>query len=258
MKKEFSKQQIKILIGLGLTQVQSILYLTTWQHGLLSVLELSRLTKISRQQVYEGTEKLIEMGLLETTRKNRKKFIAANPQKLLEFGQHRLQQSQEVIDHLSQSLPSILALAQTKKPKILTLYYEGVEKVKEAYAKELKESKKTEVLSFVGSIEDIFNFLPEAYWAKWNKQFVRQGSQSRMLVHNSITAQKYSEFDKAHKRETRYLNNFSLKINIDVFNNVVLLSSFYDEFAIWVESPVLAQSYRILFDSLWIHAKSFS
>ena len=79
----------------------------------------------------------------------------------------------------------------------------------------------------------------------------------RSASHNSVSAEKFARDDKKYKRETRYLDNFPLKTNIDVFKNVVLIISYYDELAIWIESHMLAQSYRLLFESLWSSAKQF-
>ena len=78
-----------------------------------------------------------------------------------------------------------------------------------------------------------------------------------MLVHNSDIAHKTAKNDKKYKRETRWLENFSLKINIDIFDNTVLVVSFHDEIAIWIESHMLAQSYRIMFNTLWELSKPF-
>jgi hypothetical protein len=78
-----------------------------------------------------------------------------------------------------------------------------------------------------------------------------------MLVHYSQTAKEAAEHDLKYKRESKYLHQFPLKVNIDIFNNTVLIVSFEDEFAVWIDSGVLAHSYRILFQSLWGQAKSF-
>ena len=130
-------------------------------------------------------------------------------------------------------------------------YYEGIDRVKKAYKDELEVCKNTEILSAAGSIDDVFKFFPENYWDRWNKQFVNQKSTSKMLVHDSDVARKTSRFDKEYNRETRFLEYFPLKVNIDIFKNVVLIVSYYDELALWIESKILADSCRILFHSLW-------
>ena len=146
-------------------------------------------------------------------------------------------------------------LSQPRKKKMVVRYYEGLSKIRDAYEAELDVARETEVLCFAGSIDDVFDFLPESYWDGWNKKFVKQGSSSRMLVHVSDMARATAKHDARYNRETRELTNFPLKTNIDVFNNVVLIASLYEETAIWIESPMLAQSYRILFNTLWATAK---
>lgn len=253
----FTQKQFEPLYDLGLNKIQALIYLTVLRHGIQSVLELSKLTSINRQQIYQEAEKLLELGLLEVTRKNRRKYIAANPNKLLKISSEKVNEAEEIREKIAASIPLLELLPKSNSKKANILYFEGIDRVKEAYEKELSACKNTEVLSFVGSIEDTYEFFPEKYWDKWNKTFVQQKSSSRMIVDNSKTAQEATISDKRYNRETRYLNNFPLKLNIDVFNDTVLISSFYDETAIWIESKVIASSYRIMFETFWSLAKNF-
>jgi sugar-specific transcriptional regulator TrmB len=253
----FTQKQLDPLYDLGLNKIQALIYLAVLRHGIQSVLELSKLTGINRQQIYQGAEKLLELGLLEVTRKNRRKYIAANPNKLVKISNEKVMAAERVREKIAASIPFLELLPKSNTKKANILYFEGIEKLKEAYEKELSVCKNTEVLSFVGSIDDTYEFFSEKYWDKWNKAFVQQKSSSRMLVHNSKSAQKASLDDKIYNRETRHLNNFPLKLNIDIFNDTVLISSFYDETAIWIESRVIASSYRIMFEAFWSLAENF-
>ncbi|MDO8482311.1 MAG: helix-turn-helix domain-containing protein [bacterium] len=257
MTKDFTNKQLEPLFELGLTKTQGIIYLSVLRHGVQSVLELSKTTGINRQQIYEESEKLLNLGLLEITRKQRRKYIAANPSKLLKISKENIHKAEGVFEKVTASLPLLESLPKLNSRKTDVIYFEGAEKIREAYEKELDACKNTEVLSFVGSVEDIYEFFPETYWKKWNKTFVQQKSSSRMLVHKSQAAQETAEHDKEYKRETRFFDNFPLKLNIDVFNNTVLILSFYDKKAIWIESEVVANSYRIMFETFWGSAKKF-
>lgn len=257
MKALFPNKQIDILLGLGLNKIQVILYLTVLKHGTSSVLELSKLTGISRQQIYDETGGLVDKGLLEATNKQRRKYIAAGPRKLIKLGETKINETRESLEELTSILPLLETLPIRKKNKIVIKYFEGLDKIREAYGEELDVSKGIEVLSLAGSIDNIFEFFPETYWDRWNKKFIKQNSKSRMIVHNSDIAKQTSNKDQIYNRETRYLQEFSLKVNIDIFNNTILIVSFHDETAVWIESDVLAQSYRIMFETLWQLSKTF-
>ncbi|HYC34754.1 MAG TPA: helix-turn-helix domain-containing protein [Candidatus Paceibacterota bacterium] len=257
MIKKFGNKELEPLYELGLNNTQATIYLSLLKHGIQSVLELSKITGINRQQIYDGAEILLKRGLLEVTRKNRRKYIAVNPHKLAKISKENIHKAERVHEKISEAIP-ILELVPTsnkRNPKIL--YFEGLNQLKAAYSKELEESYNTEILSFAGSIDDVYNFFPESYWSKWNKDLVKQKSSSRMLVHKSKVAAQSSVFDKEYKRQTRYLNYFPLKVNIDVFNNTVLIVSFYDELAIWIESDMIANSYRTMFELFWASGSAF-
>lgn len=253
--KEITQKQQKIFSELGLSDIQSQLYITALQEGLISALELSRLTGISRQHVYREAEKLIELGLFDITRKDRRKYIPAHPKTLVGIAQKKIRAVESFIGDIEGIVPSLEAIVHTKNPKVLTKYYEGMNKIQQAFEDELSVAKNTEVLSFVGSIDELYEHFPEEYWKKWSGQFVKQGSRSRMLVHASDEAKETAFFDIEYKRETRMLDDFEMVTNMDVFNDTVLIVSYYDEMAIWIESKMLADSYSVLFESLWQTAK---
>lgn len=255
---KLAEKHRRILKQLGLNDAQITLYVTALEQGVLSVLELSRATKIHRQQIYEDAEKLVSLGLFEKTKKERRKYIAANPDQLIKLGEDQLISAEKLLSSLNEFVPSLTEIQNKAKPDVTLRYFEGLEKIEEAYNNELRAARNSEVLSLVGSIEDTFKFFPETFWDHWNKQFVKQKSTSKMLVHYSTVAQKTAKLDNMYGRQTRYLSQFPLKVNIDVFGQTVLIVSFYDEVALWIESPVIAESYRILFKTLWPLAKPFN
>lgn len=252
-----TEAQDKALIELGLNKTQVRLYLTSLKNGTLSVLELSKLTKINRQQIYAESEKLVDLGLYDITRRQGRKYIPANPSKLLVLQENKINSLQKNFDLLSNLSKQLESAGVSAKSQVKTKYYEGLAKIKEAYEEELKQAKNTEVLSFVGSLENIYIYFPEHHWDKWNRKFVKQGSNSKMLVHYSDVAKKSVDRDSEYHRETRYLHNFPLKVNVDIFNNSILIASFQDKFALWIDSQIITHSYRIIFNSLWQQAKKF-
>jgi sugar-specific transcriptional regulator TrmB len=257
MKIRITAEQTRVLKELGLNEIQATLYLTSLQHGIMSVLELSKITGINRQQIYQEAEKLLELGLYEITSKKQRKYLPANPGKLAKIAQEKVKGAEDTTARLVNLIPVLEALPAMQKKNVAVKYYEGLDKIKEAYADELEASKNTEVVSFAGLIDNTFEFFPEAYWDKWNKKFIQHHSKSRMLVHLSKAAEETAKKDKEYKRETRFIEHFPLEANIDVFNDIVLIVSFEEEIAVWIESPILSQSYRLMFNTLWKQAKGF-
>ncbi|MBI4091015.1 MAG: hypothetical protein HY422_03250 [Candidatus Komeilibacteria bacterium] len=246
-----------LLQELGLTPVQVELYLASLRHGILSVLELSHLTKINRQQIYQGAEQLVDLGLYDITRKQRRKYIPANPDKLLKLVGERRKELEETAAKIQAAIPRLADMQLPSPKRIITKYYEGLERIGQAYNDELSASKNIEGRYFGGLLDYAYEYFSASYWKRWNKRFSEQNSYGKILVHNSDAAREFARFMLRHHMETRYLVNFPLKVNIDIFGKTVLIISYEDELAIWLESPVLAQSYRIIFDSLWPLAKPF-
>ncbi len=257
MKIRITAEQTEILRELGLNEIQTTLYITSLQRGIMSVLELSKITGINRQQIYQESEKLLELGLYEITSKKQRKYLPANPRKLVKIAQEKTKRAEEITAKIAQIIPAFEALPAMRKKNVSVKYYEGLDKIKEAYTDELEASKNTEIVSFAGLVDNTFDFFPEAYWDKWNRKFIQHQSRSRMLVHLSKIAEETAKKDKEYKRETRFIEHFPLEANIDVFNNTVLIVSFEEEIAVWIESPILSESYRLMFDTLWKQAKSF-
>jgi sugar-specific transcriptional regulator TrmB len=257
MDQNLTEKQKKVLYDLGLGKIQTQLYLCSLKQGVLSVLELSRLTKINRQQIYQAAEELVDLGLYDITRKRGRKYIPASASKLAVLNKKKMQGLEDNISALNALIPILENISVKNNDRVIVKYYEGLEKIKEAYQAELRASHNSEGVSFVGSLDHTYKYFPHSFWDQFNKKYVQAKNNSKMLVHYSDLALAAVKDDRKYRRETRYLNRFPLKVNIDIFNATVLLISFEEELAIWIESPVLASSCRILFYALWAQAKEF-
>jgi sugar-specific transcriptional regulator TrmB len=244
-------------MALGLSRFQAVLYMTSLKHGILSVLELARLTGLNRPQIYEEAQRLVELGLYEVTGKQRRKYVPANPAKLMRLGKTRLTEAEEMLAKVTALVPELEAISMPPKNKVSVRYYEGAQKVRQAFEDQLEAFKNTEGISFAGSLEEVYAHIPEASWEKWDKQLAKQNSFYRLLTHNSEAGKRMVVMDKVYKRETRWIENFPIKSNIEVFNNVVLIVSFADELAVWIESQILADSLRTIFNALWDQSRRF-
>ena len=258
MKISLSKEERDVLRRLALSESQILLYVTLLNHNVLSVLELSKLTGINRVQIYSEAEKLIDLGLFEIARRDKRKYIAASPTKLVEIAKKQARSAEELVRSVSSIIPNLESLTIPTKGQVITKYYEGVDKIFEAYEEMLRLGHKTEFVSFAGSLDDVIPVMPVKYWGSWNERLQKEcKSTIRMLVNYSAVARSYVEGDQL-KPHTRYREDFPMKSQLEVFNDVIFINSFKDELGIWIESKVIADSYRVMFEILWKDSKEFS
>ncbi len=241
------------LKSIDVTDSQAEVYLAILKHPAASVLELSRATGKNRQQIYNDAEKLMEIGLLEKTNKQKRKYIANDPKRILEIAQDRQDKAQDIVKKIAQIMPEMESVAKSYKTQISTKFYEGDLQIAQAFDKERVMASGQTVLTVCGEVDEAFKTFPEEFWQKWYKKFVtKKGSFVKMIVSDTpLGRQSSAQFDKVYKRECRFIKGFPVKINIEIFGDTVLLVSFKDKFAVWIESAVVAASYRVLFDTIW-------
>lgn len=244
------------LKSIGITDSQSDVYLAILKHPAASVLELARITGKNRQQIYNDAEKLMELGLLEKTNKQKRKYIASNPEKILEIAQERKERAEETVQKISKLMPEIEDVAKSYKTQIFTKFYEGDLQIAQAFEKECTVSMGQTVYTICGEIDEAFQSFPEDFWQKWYKKFnKKKGSAVKMIVTDTPVGRRSSEqYDASYNRECRFIKNFQVKVNIEIFGDHVLLVAFKDKFAVLIESAIVAASYRALFDTLWKQA----
>lgn len=247
----------KALQDIGLSDSQALTYTAILKNPLSSVADVAKIIGKNRQQIYNDAERLSEMGLLERTSKNKRKYIVSGLEKIVEIAKEREDKAKEVLGKVSQMVPELQKVAGSYRTAFKTKFYEGERGMDEAYAYELRISKGETLLSLVGEIEEVFEIFPEEYWKKWNARFRKQGSNCKMLVSNTKAARETVKNDKSYGRDTRFIEGFGLKATIDVVKNTVLIVSYKDRFALVIESEVVASSYRIMFETLWKLGKKF-
>ena len=241
-----------LLRATGLTVRQVQLYLHGLRHGPHVVTDYATALKINRQQTYAELERLVDAGAMEGTGTRPRRYFAVSPEQLVRREEERQAEHATKIDDLRSHLDLFRSLQQeTPESAASITNYQGKVRVRQAYERELVETKGTEVCSLVGSLEAHYQLLPEDYWDTWNKRFAKQRSSCRMIVHPSASAKRAQSHDREARRETRTLKEFDGSLNIDIFGPHVLLVSAEEQLALWIESPAIARSYRLLFETLW-------
>lgn len=244
---KLDKETILFLKELGLTDNQITVYGTLLSSGILSVLQISAVTGINRQQLYTECDRLINHGLIQPTGKSSSRFIAAHPSALRDLAENKRKRVESISNNVSSTIDILLKLPRVSSRLMRIKYYYGLDQIRDAYDRELEESGKSDLISMTGSLYNPnFEHLPKHYWDTWNKSFDKKGKTGKYLFG------KREQVGYVDKNIVVRLNSrLSFEPNIDVFGNSVLIVSYREQLGMWLESETLVQMFRILFDLVW-------
>ncbi len=236
----------QLLKNLGLSENESALYLASLENGPKTVQELAELTKLSRVTVYSLVDSLKNQGLMTSVEKGKKAFFAAEPpQRLLNFGEQRLQNMKATVSEIKAGLNELDIKAHGERPSVKL--FEGSESMK-ALAEDIVHSKPKELYEF----EDLeaFRKIPakDAPVEEIYKNLVQMKT-SRKLVYGvkTVPPRKYSNYEEVY--------SFGLDEDLDgsilSYNNKLALSVYKGkQMLVLIESPELARTFKKLMNLL--------
>lgn len=129
---------------LGLSEIETKLYLGLLEKGPTTVLEISRHTGIKRATTHFNIESLIQKGLVTQTSVGARRQIIAEPPQSLEI---LVEQHLSDAKNLKQNLPSVIDLVASNYPKysqqedVHVKYYAGKQAVKSIYTDVLRSKE---------------------------------------------------------------------------------------------------------------------
>jgi HTH-type transcriptional regulator, sugar sensing transcriptional regulator len=233
----------EVLESLGLNKREIKVYLTLLGLGELSVIEISRKTKIGRTYTYEVLESLIAKGLVSFVIENKtKKFKAAEPEKII----HPLKEKEAAFMEILPDLKKMSQLSKTKEPSVEV--FRGTRGVK-AMANEILEMKKDYcVLSEDSTNKKLHLFLTHFFKAI-EKENIHERQLIKKKAHLNIFESKNSTM--------RFLpENYSYRASTVIYGDRVVIIFCADPFlAIRIKSKDLAETYQNYFEIMWGFSK---
>lgn len=233
------------LLGLNLTKSEIKVYLYVLENGLSTPPEIAKGTSIARTNCYNILGSLKENGLIEQQeKKNRKVYIAMDPEALL----RSVQKKQEVIERL---LPDLRVLHATQKNKPKIRFYDGFEQVKEIYW----QATETDKLFAIGSTKKITEQDPKFFFA-----FEKKLKDNHVMVFDLITNSSQQVGIKETQEILKELYVFKtlpakytdFPTDILVWKDHIALITLSEPiFGTIITSPLLAQTFRFVFEMIW-------
>jgi sugar-specific transcriptional regulator TrmB len=243
--------KIKKILSEVLTEKEIAVYAASMESP-SSVQELAKKSGLDRVQTYQIVKDLATKGLItQEIKKHGRTILAEHPKKLVQLlgnQQRKLRREELALEEL---LPEILSDYNLNgfKPKVK--FFEG----KEGYQKiceDVLNSKEKEFFQF-GNVEEIREVLESEYTQNFIQKRIGLGMYTKFLTIENQTTLTIRKDDKQDLRETRFL---PAKYKLDAYkfiygDKIAIISSKQELVGLVLESPVLTQMEKVIFNMLW-------
>jgi sugar-specific transcriptional regulator TrmB len=234
----------ELLKSVGLTETQGAVYLSALELGEANMQDLARKSGVKRTSIYNFIDELKARGfLVETTKRKRKIYSAADPQQLLEVEKTRLAE-------LERLMPELLAAHNKPKNKPRVRFYENIEGIKEVYADMLKDKK--EILAFE-DLEHMKAALPKSFYDWFPPERARRGIPFKSILRDSAEARQLTQKNIGLLRQSKLLNTADWKTEINLYGDKTALMSFRAKtpFCVMIEDRDITETLRTAWRELW-------
>jgi HTH-type transcriptional regulator, sugar sensing transcriptional regulator len=238
----------EILELIGLHKNETLVYLTLIKNPPLSALDLARLTKIHRSNIYDSLRKLMEKGFVqEVIEENRKVFKAMKPEKLKEYIKQKGQELDEI-------LPQMIAIpANNESSSEQISISHGAFAARQAFHSLLKNN--STILAFGASQKAIetfgLGFLKELHQERIKKKIIMKH------IYNQDAMDRIKNLNKMKYTEAKYLpHQFDTNMSTLVCGNVTIFFLFSKPITIiMIKNKEISETYQKYFDLLYKSAK---
>ncbi|MFA4960434.1 MAG: helix-turn-helix domain-containing protein [Candidatus Pacearchaeota archaeon] len=226
---------------IGLTKNQAKIYLSLLKLGEATAQQIMNESELHRSRVYDGLEKLQELGLVSYVVKDFKKYFqAAEPEKLRNY----IDEQKEFVEKI---IPEIKLIQGAKKEEINGTVYKGKEGLKTIHSQMLKEGKTVYVLGAKGYIfSELDFFIPNfererlkkkiKFVCLWDDEAAKERSKDQKLMEGKVLP-----------------NGYSSDGVVNIFGNKVVIVLWKERHpsGFVIENKEIADSYRKWFELLW-------
>lgn len=240
-----------LLQKFGLSDKESALYLTLLEVGPADVATIARNAQVKRPTAYMLLDNLRDMGFVTLQDAATKQYQAEDPRKILAYEQTKISQ-------LERAMPGILGLGSKSEHKPGTRFFSGREGIKAVYEESLLQPAGSEILA-IGNAEAVERNIDD--FRNWYiKRRSERGIKMRAIIPATSEGVDVARRDPQELRETRLLSpdEFTEPVEVNIYGNKIAAVSFVENelIGVIIESTVLANVHRQLFELLWRTAKT--
>ncbi len=239
---------------LGVSENASKLYVYCYIDGPRKIAEIVKKIECARPNVYKLIDELKDLKLVEYKKIGAEKCVYINsPGQIEQLLRERKDKQADEYEAFVSVLPTIFeTFKQLSSPALVQTYYTK-EKIIEIFDMTLNEETKN--LKFLGSIEDIVQFISWEYDLTWIKRRVEKNIKFQVLSTDTHSDEHVSELKMKNKEELREIRFFkdttTFNTSFILFGNKIVFFQPITPIAILIEDQYLVTMFQQLFDVLW-------
>ncbi len=244
-----------ILQKIGLTQNEVKVYLALLRAGKSTSYTLIKEANISSGKIYETLDKLIKRGLASyVVIRGRKHFLAADPEKLVEYLQRKEQEIHRNLEEINTIIPELKLKKKVIEEEAKAEIYEEIEGIKTVYELMLRELRPKDKILILGAPKEAGEKL-DIYFDNFNKRRIEKDITLMIILNYQHPREK-----KLNLLKKTHVKSFSKKVTtpswINIFGDYVAIFNIIDKPIVFLlKNRKTAESYRQYFDLMWKIAK---
>lgn len=245
------KTVLNLLEHVGFNEKEAAVYHALLELGQGDITDIAKTAGLKRSNIYVLLDKLEKQGYVSTVPGLAiKTYIPTDPVKIL----HQLQNSTSMFKEM---LPFIQALYNRPGHKPRINYFEGKKGVLSVY----REINRFPKAYFISSMHRLTEYIPEEveYWMKALNTPAITCNTMHVLSYSPEDI-RYAKTVESKRQQVRFLpNNQSIDMDISIYGNKVAITTVGDPFfVVVIESQILFNSMKLIFDIVWNASKPFS
>lgn len=240
-----------LLKACGLTQNESLVYLSLLKIGKATSSKIIKEAKVSGGKIYETLEKLIQKGLVKSIIENNvKNFMANEPQMLIKYIKDKEKELHKKEEELKKILPQLKGLKEHQYKLETVSLIKGLSGIKPLVYESLEKGKTIKVMGVSSKKESKYN----DFWRAWHIERTRLKKQTEIIFSDRNT--EYWKFYKKLKyTKIKEILAFTPSAILLIDENIFIFSYEGELTCIHIKSKNISDSFYQFFNGLWKVAK---
>lgn len=237
----------ELLRACGLTQNESLVYLSLLKVGKATSSKIVKEANISGGKIYETLEKLIHKGLVKSIIENGvKNFMTNEPEMLVEYIKDKERELHKKEEELAKILPQLKGLKEHEQRLENVALIKGLRGIKPLVYDSLKKGKIIKIMGVTSKKDVEFN----NFWRFWHLERVKLRKKAEIIFSDKNTD--YWRFYKKLKyTKVKEILHFTPSAILIIDYNLFIFSYEEELTCIHIKSKSISDSFSQFFDGLW-------